>query len=166
MMKAWLFALILSVTAVAQSPNVPVHVHDNPDLIDGSKTPDAIPDSAAWRLWLLSVTAKDPKHPESDQLRQDAYLRAAGWEEDDLPILREVLDDFKMAYDSMMQDHNMAEAAGQNPSLASLKARRDSLVAEARASLLSGKPETAERVKKFINGEKKRMKVSKTEVQP
>lgn len=156
MTKLWLFTLILSVTAVAQSPNISVHTHNNPDLIDGSKTPDAIPDSTAWRLWLLSVTAKDPKHPEFDQMRQDAYLITAGYDEDDLPILRQVLDDFRMAYDSMMQAHNLADATGQNPSPAALKVRRDSLVAEARASLLSGKPETAERVKKFINGEKKR----------
>jgi hypothetical protein len=166
MMKLWLFTLILSVTAVAQSPNISVHTHNNPDLIDGSKTPDAIPDSTAWRLWMLSVTAKDPKHPELDQLREDTYLLIAGYEEDDLPLVRQELDDFRMAYDSMLQDHNLAEATGHSPSLVSLKARRDSMVAEARAGLLSGKSETAERVKKFINGEKKRMKVSKTEVQP
>jgi len=166
MMKLWLFTLILSVTAVAQSPNISVHTHDNPDLIDGSKTPDAIPDSTAWRLWLLSVTAKDPKHPELDQVREDNYLLIAGYEEEDLPLVRQVVNDFRMAYDSMLEEHNAANAAGLNPSLKSLKARRDSMVSEARASLLSGKSETAERVKKFINGEKKRMKVSKTEVQP
>lgn len=160
----WLFPLILSVSALAQSP---AHDHaDHADIIDGSKTPDAIPDVTAWRLWLLSVTAKDPKHPELDQVRQDSYLLGAGFEEEDLPLIRQVVNDFRMAYDSMVEDHNSATAAGLKPSLASLKARRNSMVSETRASLLSGKAETAERVKKFIDGEKQHMKVSKTEVQP
>jgi len=33
MMKLWLFTLIHSVTAFAQSPNISVHTHNNPDSV-------------------------------------------------------------------------------------------------------------------------------------
>jgi hypothetical protein len=38
--------------ALAQHPE---HVTAPPDVIDGTKTPNLIPDLTAWRLWLLAA---------------------------------------------------------------------------------------------------------------
>jgi hypothetical protein len=158
---------MLTMTAAAQQQQTTVHTHNtsNADVIDGSKTPDLIPDSSAWRLWMLSVTAKDPKHPELDVDRENAFLRVAGFNEEDLPAVRQQLYDFRVAYDALLADHNQAEAAGRSPSLDALKIRRDTLVKVTKASLLSVRTESAEKVASFINHEKKHMRVSKTEVQ-
>lgn len=114
----------------------------------------------------VSITAKDPAHPELDQRRQDAFLLSAGFQPQDLAAVRQVVHDFKTAYDALIEEHNSADAAGRNPSLVTLKIRRDNLVNQTQASLLSIKLETAERVSSFINREKRSMRVSKTEVQP
>ena len=82
LLSALLLCVALSVSA--QTSN---HTHA-PDMIDGAKNPELIPDLTAWRLWMLSVTEKDPDHPELDQQRQDAFLRAAGYEEYELPAIR------------------------------------------------------------------------------
>jgi hypothetical protein len=167
-MKHWILCLLVfasSLSATAQTTNT-VHNHTtNEDIIDGSKTPELVPDSTAWRLWLLAVTATDPQHPELDQARQDAQLLSAGFEREDLPVMRQNLSTFKIAYDALVEDHNQAVTRGSSPSVVSFKAARDSLVKATQTRMLSIKVDAEARVRGFINQQKRHMRVSKTEVQ-
>lgn len=158
----WLSLLLLApMTAAAQQPSIHQHPAVPADTIDGSKTPTLIPDSTAWRLWMLSVTSKDPTHPELDQQREDAYLRAAGYEEDELPVMRAQLYSFRTAYDTMIAEHNRGEAANQHPSLDALKAKRDTLVKASIDGMLAAKH--YESVQVFVKGQKRFMRIPKIE---
>lgn len=132
------------------------------EIIDGAKTPNLIPDSAAWRLWLLSVTAEDIRKPEVAADRRHVFLKQAGVVDDDMVIADEILARFKADYASMMDLYNKQVNAGQNPSLEEFRAQRDALVQATQASL-SGQlaPRSAGNLKNFIVGEKSRMKVAK-----
>lgn len=150
---------LFSLPAFAQT-TAPM-THNQEETIDGAKTPELIPDSTAWRLWMLSVTAKDPQHPELDQKRQDAYLRQAGYEDDELPVMRGQLYSFRAAYDAMIADHNRAEAANQHPSLDALKMKRDTLTKATVDGMLAAKH--YESIGAFVRGQKRFMRIPKTE---
>jgi hypothetical protein len=146
--------------AIAQHPeNV---MTQPPDLIDGSKTPSLIPDLAAWRLWLLSVTAGDSTRPELSESRRQAFLKAAEITDIEVPATEEVIAQFRKDYGALVDGYNKRLNAGQNPSVSEFRAQRDALV-QAVQNTLSGKLEitTMSKLRNYINGEKVRMKVAR-----
>jgi hypothetical protein len=147
MSKLTIAFLLLAIPLVAQTVN-----HNHPqETIDGAVHPELIPDSTAWRLWMLSVTAKDPQHPELAEQREEAFLAKAGFSEADRPQVKQALENFRTAYEKILQDQGNT-----------LKARRDLLVTETQVNLLALRP----KLKEFIQGEKVRMRVPRSEVQP
>lgn len=83
------------------------------DIIDGAKTPNLIPDSAAWRLWLLSVTAEDTKRPELSEARREAFLRAAGIPDIEIHVAEEVIAQFPKDYAALVDGYNRHLSAGE-----------------------------------------------------
>ena len=72
-------------------------MHHRQDVIDGAKTPDLIPDSTAYRLFLITVS--EVSNPTSEQLsRQIAFLKTAGLDEDDINSAIPILAKFKSEY--------------------------------------------------------------------
>jgi hypothetical protein len=139
------------------------HVTTEPaDLIDGTKTPDLIPDSTAWRLWLLSVTAEDSNRPELSEARRQAFLKAAGIPDIEMSAAEEVIAQFRKEYGALVDGYNRRLNAGENPSVSEFRAQRDSLV-QTIQDTLSAKLETTtiDKLRNHIKGEKARMKVAR-----
>jgi hypothetical protein len=73
-----------------------------PGFVDGSKTPDLIPDRAAVRLILLDLMIRD----SSDQralTRQAAILKKIALSDSDTTIMRGIISQFGLAYESWKQ---------------------------------------------------------------
>ena len=163
-MRKLLLVLLTGIALVTRVPaQTTMHTH-NADVIDGSKTPELIPDVIAWRLWMLSVIAPDLDHPELAQHRQDVFLKKAGFDDTELDQARKVLAQFKQDYEAMKQAHNQQVQSGINPSLADFRVRRDSLAASARDSLLSVTTQGDE-IKKYLTDEKAHMRIPVEEAQ-
>src|SRR6266403_4168250 len=79
--------------AWAQS-SPPQHQHVAPNLIDGAVHPERIPDSVAYRLYLVTVsTGQNPT--EAAQKGQRAHLLKTGLVGTDQQILVGILSDFR-----------------------------------------------------------------------
>jgi hypothetical protein len=155
--------LALVVTCFAQVPhNTAPHESTPLDVIDGASTPNLIPDLAAWRLWLLSVTAEDSKRPELSEARRQAFLRVAGIPDMEMHAAEEIIAQFPKDYAALVDGYNRRPNAGENPPISEFRAQRDALV-QAVQNTLSGKLETTTlgKLRKHINGEKARMKVAR-----
>lgn len=148
---------LLAVTSLAQTPT---HAHPpSQDIIDGSRTPNLIPDLTAWRLWLIAVTAEDKTKPEIATDRRHAFLRMAGVADGDMVMADEVLAHFKMNYASLIDDYNDHVST---TSIEDLRAQRDALVQATQTSLLGRlAPRSVTSLKTFILGEKAKMKIAK-----
>jgi hypothetical protein len=111
------------------------------NAIDGAKTPNLIPDLAAWRLWLLSVTAEDSKRPELSEARRQSFLRAAGIPAMEMHTAEEIFAQFPKDYAALVDGYNRRLSAGENPPISEFRAQRDALV-QAVQNTLSGRLET------------------------
>jgi hypothetical protein len=149
----------LVVTSAAQIPHNSASHESAPDIIDGAKTPNLIPDLTAWRLWLIAVTAEDKTKPEIATNRRQTFLRVAGVVDDDMVIADEILARFKTDYASLIENYN--NHMSTTP-IEEFRAQRDALV-QATQTALSGQlaPRSAKSLKTFILGEKAKMKVAK-----
>lgn len=166
-MRCAVVVVLLCSAVLAQTPTHNPSQHTmTQETIDGSKTPNLIPDSAAWRLWLLVVSADYPSHPERAVSRRHAFLMLAGVPEDELIIADDVLTHFKNNYQELVDDYNRRMTAQQSPSLADFKMRRDTLV-QTTKDTLSGQlaHATFAHLKAHINAEKARMQVAKGDAQ-
>ena len=167
-MNRWsglLVPLLLTSVALAvfgqTTTTVPAHTHDSEDIIDGSKNPELIPDVIAWRLWMLSVIAPDPAHPELAQHRQDVFLKTAGFDDNELDKAKQVLLQFKADYESLRQAHNDQVKAG---TAGNIRPQRDSLAATTRDRLLAITVH-GDDIKDFLKGEKAKMRIPRSEAQ-
>jgi hypothetical protein len=104
-----------------------------PGLVDGSKNPELIPDSAAYRLVFLSLMAKmaaDPRDPKA-LARRHAALNATGLSSGDQNVLIQQLAGFSEHYKSWQTEASAgpANAASRKAQVASLVlATRDALI--------------------------------------
>jgi hypothetical protein len=152
----------LSLLAQGHKPTSHVHSTVPTDIIDGAKTPNLIPDVAAWRLWLLAVTTEDKTKPELKIDRLHSFLRVAGVGDDEMPLAEEALAHFRMDYQTLVDHYNKRMSDGEQPSLAEFRAQRDALVQATQTSLLGVvAPRSAIYLKSFVKGEKSRMKVAR-----
>jgi len=85
----------------------PQHQHNvaAPNLIDGAVHPELIPDSLAYRLYLVAVsTGQNPT--EAAQKGQRAHLMKTGLGDTDQQISISILSDFRAKYDALVAEYN------------------------------------------------------------
>lgn len=110
-----------------------------PVLVDGSKTPEQIPDQLAYRHFLVAVAEhRSPTPVEAD--RQRARLRPIGLADADHAAFRDLLAGLREQLDAIEQAraslNSGAIAIGAKvPTIAGLKAQEDDLIATTITSL-------------------------------
>jgi hypothetical protein len=144
----------------------PQHQHNvtAPKIIDGAAHPELIPDSVAYRLYLVAVsTGQNPT--ESDQKTQRAQLGQTGLDDIDRQVLTSILSEFRVKYDSLVAEYNdsakKALARNEMTDVRDLLKKIDELVQSTRDNIstrLSSKG--AAKLNSIIVSEKKNMKVS------
>src|SRR5258708_14842701 len=105
--------LVLSVFALgawAQNPVPHQHLASPPNLIDGSKNPELVPDSTAYRLYLLTVSIP-ANSTEEYRKAQSAHLAKTGLGVNDLQSVLTVLTAFRSQYDAWLSRYNSAATA-------------------------------------------------------
>ena len=117
---------------------LPAHVHPSAGMIDGSKNPEKIPDSTAYRLVLITV-AEVLNPTEEQKNRQLSFLKTAGLADNDIQAAIPVLARFKTQYADLINQYNKsvveANKAGETPDLATFLRQRDELVQSTRDAL-------------------------------
>ncbi|PYU48650.1 MAG: hypothetical protein DMG48_19570 [Acidobacteria bacterium] len=149
--------------AWAQS-SPPQHQHVAPNLIDGAVHPELIPDSVAYRLYLVAVsTGQNPT--EAAQKRQRAHLMKTGVEDTDQRILVSILSDFRAKYDALVSEYNdaatAAAARNKTTDVHTLLKKLDDLVQSTRDTIsvrLSSRGVV--KIHSFVVSQKKNMKVT------
>jgi hypothetical protein len=68
---------------VVPSATIPEGVHQLPVAIDGSQTPELIPDAVAYRLFVSAVSVAGAKPSSAELDRRDALLSSVGLSADD-----------------------------------------------------------------------------------
>ena len=151
--------LVSVISGAAQSPPQE-HEHAAPTVIDGAVHPELIPDSVAYRLYLISVsTAQNPS--EAEQQRQRRQLVKTGLADTDQQLLVGVLSYFRAQYDALVTEYNDSAKAGNAPDVHSLLKGIDDLVQSTRDTIsvrLSSRG--AAKLHAFVVSEKKNMKVT------
>ena len=164
MLKLFVVSVLLGTLAGMTFAQTAEHNHNMapPDLIDGAKNPNLIPDLTAWRLWLISVTTEDPDHPELAADRTRAFLRAAAIQESDLPAAEEALSHFRTDYATLLESHNTRLNSGENVPISEFVLQRDTLVKATQTSMLGKIGQvSAGRLKAWVIGQKKSMQIAK-----
>jgi len=133
------------------------------DVVDGAATPELIPDSSAYRLFLVVVGVSSSPSVE-DAARQTTNVAKIGLSDSDSQALIAVANDFKVAYESAMAAYNTTadalQAGGQVPDVDSFIAQRDLLVESTLAKLKSTlSPPGMAKLHAHIQSEKRGMKV-------
>ena len=148
--------------AGAQS-SPPQHQHAVQSLVDGAVHPELIPDSLAYRLYLVALTTgQNPT--EAEQKHQRAHLMKTGLADTDQQMSISILSDFRAKYDALVAEYNgsarAALARNEMADVRSFMRKLDDLVQSTRDTIsvrLSSRG-TA-RLHSFIVSEKKNMKV-------
>jgi hypothetical protein len=136
-----------------------------PDLIDGSKHPELIPDLVAYRLFFL--VASEPAQATAEQkARQHAQLLTAGLKGDDLQHASSVLATFKAEYSDLVTRYNQsvdaANRAGRPPDLQKFLSDQDALVQATREALAGAlTPAGMAQFDAHVQHEKRNMRVAK-----
>jgi hypothetical protein len=140
------------------------HQQQAPNVIDGSAHPELIPDSVAYRLYLVAVsTAQNPT--EAEQARQRAQITRTGLVSIDQQLFINILSDFRTKYDALVTEYNdgarAAAARNETADVHALLRKIDDLVQSTRDAIgvrLSSKG--AEKLYTFVVSEKKNMKMT------
>jgi hypothetical protein len=151
--------LVFALGAWAQN-SPPHHQLAASNMVDGAAHPELIPDSTAYRLYLVAVsTGQNPT--EVERTHQRAHLMRAGLVETDLQILTSVLSDFRTKYDAFVADYNASAKADSTTDVHTLLKKLDDLVQSTRdaigARLSAG---GAAKLHAFVVSEKKNMKTT------
>jgi hypothetical protein len=105
-------------------------------VIDGSKTPQLIPDVVAYRLYFVAVS--EMPNPTPDQVRrQRAHLGRIGLSDADRDSTARILETFKVQYQALIDDYNNTPEvkSGSTALQSAMLARRNTLVQITRDSL-------------------------------
>ncbi len=140
-------------TLYAQSPQH--DVHELPVLVDGSKTPDQIPDDLAYHHFILSV-AEHQKPAQIELTRRETRLRSVGLSAEDharaisaLAGLREKLDAIESA---RAENATALDSAVAN----ALRAQEDAAIAGVRAALSRMSPDGQSKLHDYMTTHVKR----------
>jgi len=161
-----LFVLALG-TWAQNSPPQHQHQHLNMTVVDGAKNPELIPDSTAYRLWLVTVSLP-ANASDADRVIQQAHLKNVNLtNSEDHQQLINVLTEFKTQYLDLIAKYNesakTALLQGGQLDQVVFQEQRDALVANARAAISSRlTPQGANRIDAHIQGQKIHMKIHTT----
>lgn len=163
-MIRYVTAFVLSVFAVgawAQTSS-PQHNHSE-TVIDGAKNPELIPDSTAYRMWLITVSEL-PNASTENRDRQRAHLAGLNLSTLDNLQLITILAEFKSQYNSLIERYNesakAALANGIQPDQKLLLQQRDDLVQMTKSAIgLSLSPESVVRIDGRVQEHKKHIQL-------
>jgi hypothetical protein len=130
MMVRLIVAMFLSLSALTLgTASSDVHMHPvsqaSPPMIDGALHPELIPDSLAYRLYLVALSVPG-NSVEADRTRQQNQLAQMGLREDEQEIVRTIVTDFRSNYEAAIAQYNQkatsvsgfnqaADAPGETP---------------------------------------------------
>lgn len=144
--------------AAASPVAAQAHQQAQTQIIDGSKTPQMIPDSVAYRLYFITVASQAPAV-------QRAQLAAAGLSPDEIHAASKILAEFKSRWESLTKSYNQSvdasEAIGIAPDWSGFDLKSDRLVANTRDDLRRVLSATGvQSLDAHVEREKKNMKMS------
>jgi hypothetical protein len=140
----------------------PQHQHNvaAPNLIDGAAHPELIPDSVAFRLYLVAVS-RGQNPTGAEQKHQHAHIMKTGLVDTDQQIFVSILSDFRAKYDSLVNEYNTSAKADSTTDVHTLLKKLDDLVQSTRDTIsarLSSRG--AAKLHTFVVSEKKNMKMT------
>jgi hypothetical protein len=155
-----LVSFVFALGAWAQSS--PPHQHTD-TVVDGAKNPELIPDSTAYRLWLVTVSEL-PNAKAEDRDRQRAHLAGLQLSELDKLQLTALLAEFKSQYLSLIERYNdsakVALAHGGQPDVKLFLQQRDDLVQMTKAAIaLRLSPASSSRIDAHVQEHKKHIQL-------
>lgn len=104
---------------------------DPPGTIDGAKTPDLIPEDAAWRIFIVSVA--EPEHPTPHQLnRMMVKLNRVRLNSSDMGVLMRLLANFHKQFTAIR-----AETSAQGSRVSESRKLPERLFSTTRTELLT-----------------------------
>ena len=169
-MKARLIvAVILSFWVNLAVGKAPTHVHTALALIQGSQTPDQIPDSAAWRIFLGAKAEAVSAAGHSKGFTSYLAFLGANLQPNDRAILQSVLEDYGARAASIWNNYNDQMDAAETDSLRTnyqynLQLSLAQLVQEERNTLQSEMMAAGYSwLNSFVQGEKRQMIISSTD---
>ncbi|HUN63971.1 MAG TPA: hypothetical protein VMU53_18370 [Candidatus Sulfotelmatobacter sp.] len=154
------FSLWIAPLGKAQNAATP-HQHASASpMIDGAVHPELIPDSAAYRLYFLSISTSLNAN-DAERNRQRARIRMIGLSDSDAQALAVVMNDFKMKYVALVVEYNQAAAAhGAAPDISVLREQLGELVRTSRDTLKAHlSVQGLTQFDAFVQSEKQHMKV-------
>jgi hypothetical protein len=161
-MTRYVIACVLSMFAVgAWAQSQPQHQHSE-TVIDGATNPELIPDSTAYRLWLITVSEL-PNATQEDRERQSAHLAGLNLSSLENLQLIAILADFKGQYTNLIQRYNesarAALANGVKPDQKLFLQQRDDLVQMTKVAIASRLTEGASRIDAEVQEHKKHIQL-------
>jgi len=169
-MIRYVTVLVLSLFALgAWAQNSPPHQHAAAaaDVIDGSLHPELIPDSIAFRLYLIALSEKDTTLTEPSE-HQKVILGVAGLDDADIKVAAGILRTFRQRLDAITETYNKAVISTNDSSSdrALFVSKREALVQTARdAFTASLSSRGAAFLNTHVKNEKARMSADKNEAQ-
>jgi hypothetical protein len=145
----------------SRTPHSPQSNASATNMIDGSQHPELIPDSTAYRLYLLTVSVPS-NSTEGDRRVQSSHLAKAQLDANDLQSMTAVLAAFRSEHDAWLSKYN-AEAAAQGATFdpTPFLQQQEDLVNSTRAALAKSLSANGmARLCQHVQGEKKFMKVA------
>lgn len=162
-----LLPVLVMLLAVTGTTLFAQHDHGavNSDVIDRGKNPELVPDSTAYRLFLLTA-GQGSKATTEKRLKQKGILQPIGLSDEEVEVVEGILDQFKDDYTKMVSEYNAsvieANNRGESPDLRTFLERRDFLVQQTRDLLTSSlSNEAMSRFDSHVQAEKRHMTVSK-----
>lgn len=134
-----------------------------PDIIDGRLDPQDIPNSTAYRLWLLAAS-ESRTGAVAPAARTEAMLMDAGLRGGDVTVAIGILARFEKKYQALIAAYNRSPEVFNRSSsgLADFLARRDALVAATRAALIAGLSAPGQsRLGSFVKDQKRYMRIAR-----
>ena len=167
-MIRYIIVLVLSVFALGAwaQTSPPQHQHQATaaTVVDGAKNPELIPDSTAYRLWLVTVSPS-PNATEKERTVRQAHLnRLQLTSTADSVQLTAILTEFKSQYLSMIARYNeSAKAAGSRADQKLFLQQLDDLVSTTRTAIAQRLTlEGAASINAHVRGEKSHIHLQTT----
>ena len=153
----------LAFTQAASDTHV-AHPVPTTNQIDGSISPELIPDSAAYRLFFVAASFT-PSATQEQKSQRRTHAAKVGLSDLDGPTFEAILSEFRSQYDDLIENYNesveIALSRSSDPDYEGFIAQRDGLVEATRLRLQAQlTPEATSRLDELVQREKRHMKVS------
>jgi hypothetical protein len=163
----YVMVIVLSMFAFgawAQTSSPHNHQVVAPKLIDGAVHPELIPDSVAYRLYLVAVSTGQSS-TEAAQQGERAHFAKTGLADADQQNLVSILSDFRAKYDALVAEYNdsarAALARNEASDVRGLLKKLDELVQRTRDTItVRLSPQGTAKLHSFVLSEKKNMKAT------